>query len=461
MNHTILLKNDGTVWDCGYNTSGQLGDGTTTNQKTLVQMHNSENVKQITCGNYHTILLKEDGTVWGCGYNNFGQLGLGHTNNVTSLTQIPNASNVKQIICGDNHTLLLKNDETVWACGYNECGQLGLGNTNKITSLTQIPNASNVKQIAGGANHTLILKNDGTVWGCGYNYNGQLGDGTTTDQTTLIQIPNATDVKQIACGSNHTLLLKEDGTVWACGQNSYGQLGNGTTTNQKTLIQMPNATNVKMLMNVTANDILFLLYANEKYYSFSDNGIYEVDSVDKINENGFINLNLINNYLSSTPKESLLFDSYKLISTDKISAYKSIYNKSYMIIPNNSITIQDVLKIQNNIINHNSNKYDIFYTFSLDDGNTWQTVDSDNNLVSFPNFTMPTSTTSTEWNTLKTLVLENGIKSTNTSFTILNDIYDSISFRIILVIKMKKYIQDNELITNGITSIKLTSTSVK
>ena len=28
-----------------------------------------------------------------------------------------------------------------------------------------------------------------------------------------------------------------------------------------------------------------------------------------------------------------------------------------MIIPNNSITIQDVLKIQNNIINHNSNKY--------------------------------------------------------------------------------------------------------
>ena len=73
---------------------------------------------------------------------------------------------------------------------------------------------------------------------------------------------------------------------------------------------------------------------------------------------------------------------------------------------------------------------------------------------------MPTSTTSTEWNTLKTLVLENGINSTNTSFTILNSIYDSISFRIVLVIKMKKYIQDDELTTNGITSIKLTSTSV-
>ena len=260
---------------------------------------------------------------------------------------------------------------------------------------------------------------------------------------------------------NHTLLLKEDGTVWGCGDNDNGQLGLGDTANQTTLIQIPNATNVKMLMNVTENVILFLLYANEKYYSFSDDSIYEVDSVDKINENGFIDLSLINNYLSSTPKESLLFDSYKLISTDKISAYKSIYNKSYMIIPNNSITIQDVLKIQNNIISCNSSKYDIYYTFSLDNGNTWQTVDRNNNLVSFPNFTMPTSTTSTEWNTLKTLVLENGIKSTNTSFTILNNIYDSISFRIILAIKMKKYIQDDELTTNGITSIKLTSTSVR
>ena len=50
-NHTILLKNDGTVWGCGYNAYGQLGNGTTTTQKTLVQMKNVTNVKQIACGN--------------------------------------------------------------------------------------------------------------------------------------------------------------------------------------------------------------------------------------------------------------------------------------------------------------------------------------------------------------------------------------------------------------------------
>ena len=43
MNHTILLKEDGTVWACGDNEYGQLGDGTTTDQKTLVQIPNGEN----------------------------------------------------------------------------------------------------------------------------------------------------------------------------------------------------------------------------------------------------------------------------------------------------------------------------------------------------------------------------------------------------------------------------------
>ena len=97
-NHSLILKNDGTLWGCGYNGSGELGLGDTINRNTFTQITtNTDNIKQIYCGNGHTIILKDDGTLWGCGLNNHGQLGLGDTNNRSVPTLIPDLNNVKEI----------------------------------------------------------------------------------------------------------------------------------------------------------------------------------------------------------------------------------------------------------------------------------------------------------------------------------------------------------------------------
>ena len=37
---------------------------------------------------HHSIILKNDGTLWGCSLNNYGQLGLGDTDNRNTFTQI-------------------------------------------------------------------------------------------------------------------------------------------------------------------------------------------------------------------------------------------------------------------------------------------------------------------------------------------------------------------------------------
>jgi alpha-tubulin suppressor-like RCC1 family protein len=69
-----------------------------------------------------------DNSLWACGRNFYGQLGDGTTCQIeTSLVKI--ADGIKAICAGGTHTLVLKTDNSLWACGYNIDGQLGDGTT--------------------------------------------------------------------------------------------------------------------------------------------------------------------------------------------------------------------------------------------------------------------------------------------------------------------------------------------
>ena len=211
---------------------------------------NANDVKIICCGDNHTLILKNDGTLWGCGANNYCQLGLEDASTKATFTIIDsNPGNIKSIYCGDLYTLILQNNGTLWGCGRNSEGQLGLGDTNGRATFTKI--TDNVKSAHCGFYHTFILKNDGTLWSCGLNGNGQLGLGDTNNRNTLTQITaNADNVKSVYCGDYHTLILKNDGTLWSCGLNSNSQLGLGDNTNRNVFTQITtNTDNIKCLVN--------------------------------------------------------------------------------------------------------------------------------------------------------------------------------------------------------------------
>ena len=45
-NHSLILKNDGTLWGCGQNSYGQLGLGDNTDRNTFTQITaNTDNIK--------------------------------------------------------------------------------------------------------------------------------------------------------------------------------------------------------------------------------------------------------------------------------------------------------------------------------------------------------------------------------------------------------------------------------
>ncbi|KPA08780.1 RCC1 domain-containing protein, alpha-tubulin suppressor, partial [Candidatus Magnetomorum sp. HK-1] len=246
-------KNDGTVWGWGYNVSGQLGDGTTTQRSTAVQVSGLNNIIAISTGYSFAIALKDDGTVWAWGSNAKGQLGDGTTNDSYTPVQVSGLTDVISISCSSNHCLALKNDGTVWAWGDNQYGQLGDNSNTERHTTVQVSGLSGIISI-DAPGHSIALKNDGTVWTWGGNTCGQLGDGTTNQSNVPIQITSVTNVNIIGSGASVTLMMKNDGTVWSCGCNTNGYVGDGTTTNRSTPVQiLSDSTNYYPVISLIAD----------------------------------------------------------------------------------------------------------------------------------------------------------------------------------------------------------------
>jgi alpha-tubulin suppressor-like RCC1 family protein len=256
--HTIALDSTSQVHAWGNNNSGQLGNNTTSNNIVPINISTfgsiiGRNVVAITCGGNHTLALDSTGQIHAWGYNSFGQLGNGTTStiqivpiNVSTFGSI-NGKTVVAISCGANHTVVLDSTGKVHAWGYNNYGQLG----NSTTSTNQIVpiNVSSFGSISGktvvaiscGSQHTAASDSTGKVHTWGYNYVGGLGNNTTTDSATPINVSSfgslsGRTISTIACGQIHTIALDSSGQVHGWGRNSEGELGNGTQTDSYTPI---------------------------------------------------------------------------------------------------------------------------------------------------------------------------------------------------------------------------------
>ena len=126
-NHTIVLKQDGTVWTFGYNGSGQLGDGGTTNRNTPGQVTGLGAVSAVGAGSAHSlVILAGSGAMKSWGRNASGELGNGSTtpsNNPVSVSTVTAAVDVTACyFC----SAARKANGTFYSWGDNGYGQLGL-----------------------------------------------------------------------------------------------------------------------------------------------------------------------------------------------------------------------------------------------------------------------------------------------------------------------------------------------
>jgi len=272
--HTCVVKTTGALWCWGSNGNGQLGNGTTSNSNTPVNISSlGTTVRTVSAGlvGFHTCALTADGTAKCWGNNGYGQLG------DASTTQRSSPTNVGGIVAPQINITTLSgfalpgSGYTASSPGFtlapptsSRAGAFTFASTN-LNSATIDAVTGEVTILGGGS--TLLtatqaatsthdaatayvslafapvvsrlslsyysvcgVTSAGGMKCWGNNSWGQIGSSASNPQTTPVNVPGYTsDVAAVANGHHSTCALRTTGAVSCWGYNWNNNLSPGIT----------------------------------------------------------------------------------------------------------------------------------------------------------------------------------------------------------------------------------------
>lgn len=324
-----ILTQDGKVYVAGQNIYGELGIGNKTQINTFQEMILPEGKVAIKIFRTSTSSFVEldDGTVWGCGNNASGNLGYRsdessdsesnydpcRLTNMVTLEQVQDDRSIKILNPVEESNKTSKDiyrsyggrvskimdltgsfDETFMVdaagvlriagistnhgtCGKKETGsnQYQFYRVSKQVLKEQICN--NIKDVfAGPIGNMMFIREDGVVFAGGNNDYGMLGVPQKSGKLSSPQCINMTnikgEIKKIEMGANHTLMLDDLGNVYASGRNTYGQLGQGNTANLNIFTEVDFGESVIIKDISASGSTSYALDINRNLWGFGSGG---------------------------------------------------------------------------------------------------------------------------------------------------------------------------------------------
>ena len=250
--HSCALRAVGTVTCWGNNSSGELGDGSTTTRHVAMTVPGLTDVVDIAAGASHTCAVRVDGALFCWGQNSEHQLGDGTIRDRRLPTLV--LSGVQSVSLGTAGTCAVMTDTTLRCWGRNTFGQVGNATTARAATPQAVVGLTAVRQASVGGDHTCavllgggarcwgrnaitpsggiecIVTDDNSpkaaCWGDSTPYN-LLADGTNVERHTPVPVVGLSGVRSISTAKQHTCALLESGSVRCWGRGIWGRLGSG------------------------------------------------------------------------------------------------------------------------------------------------------------------------------------------------------------------------------------------
>jgi alpha-tubulin suppressor-like RCC1 family protein len=256
----FAVDTDGHVWGWGLNAGGELCLGNNAAHLAPAELPFS-GVTTLAGANDHAS-YDSGGTVYSCGQNLEGALGDGSTR--SSYVPVPVAglpsSPVTALVASFANAGALLADGEYLDWGYDGAGQLGNGTVGQASDVpVRVSLPFPVTQVAQGGSlwangQTLVMTSGGLLWAWGNGGHYQLGTGTTAMQPSPVPFypPPGVTYRALATGGLTSYAVSTAGDVYAWGGNTRGQVGDGSTAAAEHPVLVEHGA---AQISATANDV--------------------------------------------------------------------------------------------------------------------------------------------------------------------------------------------------------------
>src|ERR1019366_8394676 len=219
--HACALTPDGTPYCWGDNTSGELGNGTTTRSTIPVAVAGDLHLVSLSSGFAHTCGVTAAGVVYCWGDNSFSQLGVpGPASYSSTPVALAVSLHFASVSAGYDHTCGVSSG-VAYCWGNNALGQLGTGTFITAPTPAAVAGGNNFISVSAGVSHSCGVTLQGAALCWGANDVGQLGTGTTSSISTPAVVGGGLSFGSVSAGNLYSCGVTTGGGAFCWGENVY------------------------------------------------------------------------------------------------------------------------------------------------------------------------------------------------------------------------------------------------